>query len=89
MYKASSARKVEGIDDFMNEIQTHGPVQASMAVYQDFMSYKSGVYHHISGSYVGGHAIKVVGWGFDSVSNKPYWICANSWSACKYNNLQF
>ncbi|KAG2378426.1 hypothetical protein C9374_008313, partial [Naegleria lovaniensis] len=41
--------------------------------------YKSGVYHHVSGGLVGGHAIKIVGWGVDSESRKPYWICANSW----------
>ena len=48
-------------------------------VYRDFMSYKSGVYHHVSGEALGGHAVKIVGYGVDSVSNKKYWIVANSW----------
>jgi len=39
------------------------------------MSYKSGVYIHSSGKMLGGHAIKIVGWG----SN--YWIVANSWGS--------
>lgn len=31
-------------------------------VYQDFMNYKSGVYKHVSGSLLGGHAVKIVGY---------------------------
>jgi cathepsin B len=42
---------------------TNGPVEASFTVYQDFLSYKTGVYHHTTGSALGGHAVKMVGWG--------------------------
>lgn len=38
----------------------------------------SGVYQHVSGSAVGGHAIKVLGWGEEN--GVPYWLCANSWN---------
>lgn len=38
----------------------------------------SGVYQHVSGSLVGGHAIKVLGWGEED--GVPYWLCANSWN---------
>jgi len=41
------------------------------------MSYKSGVYKHVSGNLEGGHAVKIVGWGNDN--GTPYWIVANSW----------
>jgi len=45
------------------------------------MSYKSGVYTHVTGSALGGHAIKVVGWGVTKDAKKtPYWIVANSWN---------
>lgn len=37
-----------------------------------------GVYQHVSGSAVGGHAIKVLGWGVEN--GVPYWLCANSWN---------
>lgn len=41
------------------------------------MTYKSGVYRHVTGEQLGGHAVKIVGWGSDSEGD--YWICANSW----------
>jgi len=58
---------------------THGPVEASFTVYADFPTYKSGVYHHTTGSALGGHAIKIVGWGNEAGSD--YWLIANSWNA--------
>jgi cathepsin B len=53
-------------------------METAFTVYSDFMSYKSGVYHHVAGSSVeGGHAIKVLGWGHEE--GMDYWLCANSW----------
>lgn len=43
-----------------------------------FSSLASGVYQHVSGSQVGGHAIKILGWGEEA--GVPYWLCANSWN---------
>jgi cathepsin B len=45
------------------EIMANGPVEASFSVYSDFLEYKSGVYQHTTGSFLGGHAVKIVGWG--------------------------
>jgi cathepsin B len=64
-----------------NDLMTNGPIQTGFKVYRDFFSYKSGVYRHLSGSFAGGHAVKVIGWGVDSKSNLPYWIVANSWGS--------
>ena len=41
------------------------------------MTYKSGVYAHVTGDYLGGHAIKIIGWGVQNGTD--YWLCANSW----------
>jgi len=61
------------------EILTNGPVETQFTVYQDFYSYKGGVYKHKTGQALGGHAVKIVGWGVDGTT--PYWKIANSWSA--------
>nr|XP_023025360.1 cathepsin B-like [Leptinotarsa decemlineata] len=60
------------------EILKNGPVEATFNVYEDFASYKSGVYHHVAGSHYGGHAVRLLGWGVENGSK--YWLVANSWS---------
>jgi len=66
--------------DIMTEIMTNGPVEACFTVYQDFLAYKSGVYQYDGSSqYLGGHCVKIRGWGVDS-SGTPYWLCNNSWT---------
>jgi cathepsin B len=62
----------------MTEIMTNGPVEAAFTVYEDFLSYKSGVYQYTTGQELGGHAIKILGWGVDN--GTPYWTVANSWN---------
>jgi len=71
----SVARNEEAI---RKEIYTNGPVEADFTVYDDFLSYKSGVYHHTTGSALGGHAVRILGWGTEN--NTPYWLVANSWN---------
>jgi cathepsin B len=65
-------------EQIMAEIMKNGPVEAGFDVYEDFLTYKSGVYQHKTGEYVGGHAIKILGWGVDG--STKYWIIANSWN---------
>jgi len=60
------------------EILKNGPVTAAFTVYEDFPIYKSGVYKHVSGKYLGGHAIRIIGWGIEN--GIPYWLIANSWN---------
>ncbi|CAF4862023.1 unnamed protein product, partial [Rotaria socialis] len=57
------------------EIFTNGPVEAAFTVYADFLTYKTGVYKHTTGSVLGGHAVKILGWGLDGTT--PYWLVAN------------
>lgn len=65
-------------EQIMQEIMTNGPVEAAFTVYVDFLHYKSGVYQHRHGLPLGGHAIRVLGWGEED--GTPYWLCANSWN---------
>ena len=63
---------------------TNGPIEVAFTVYEDFLSYKSGVYKHTSGRALGGHAVKMVGWGVDN--GQKYWRIANSWNEGWGNN---
>ncbi|KAK0599154.1 hypothetical protein LWI29_002812 [Acer saccharum] len=45
----------------MAEVYTNGPVEVAFTVYEDFAHYKSGVYKHITGDIMGGHAVKLIG----------------------------
>ncbi|KAI0229188.1 Cathepsin B [Lamellibrachia satsuma] len=67
------------VEQIQTEIMTHGPAEGAFTVYADFPTYKSGVYQHTSGGVLGGHAIRVLGWGVDN--GTPYWLVANSWNS--------
>ena len=43
-----------------------------------FMFLSSGVYRHTTGGMLGGHAIKIIGWGVEN--GDKYWLVANSWN---------
>ncbi|XP_054155194.1 cathepsin B-like [Oppia nitens] len=60
------------------DIMKNGPVVAAFTVYNDFLQYKSGVYHRTSGTVAGGHAVKIIGWGVEN--GVDYWLVANSWN---------
>jgi len=61
------------------EIMANGPVETGFTVYRDFYNYTGGIYQHLSGSAMGGHAVKIIGWGVEN--NVDYWIVANSWGS--------
>ena len=61
-----------------NEISTNGPIEAAFSVYEDFLTYKTGIYAHTTGSFVGGHAVKILGYGSEGFID--YWLVANSWN---------
>jgi len=68
-------------DSMMQEIYQNGPITGMFFVHKSFLAYKSGVYK--AGSFfndpmLGGHAIKVMGWG--SEKGADYWLVANSWN---------
>ncbi|GAM19866.1 hypothetical protein SAMD00019534_030410 [Acytostelium subglobosum LB1] len=69
------------------EIMTNGPVEACFTVYEDFVGYKSGIYVHTTGKDLGGHCVKIIGWG--AQNGTPYWIVNNSWTTSWGNQGQF
>jgi len=86
----SFGQKSYSIQNDVHQIQleliTNGPVEAAFTVFEDFPNYKSGVYQHVHGGALGGHAIRILGWGEvqSEVANDdpvPYWLVANSWNS--------
>jgi len=69
---------VKGEADMMVELSKNGPCEAAMHTYEDFLVYKSGIYHHVTGASVGYHAIKIMGYGVEN--GTKYWLLANSWN---------
>jgi C1A family cysteine protease len=81
----NSAYKVNGwhtpssitVSNIKSALYAYGPVVATFYVYNDFYSYRSGVYSYTSGAYVGAHAVLVV--GYDDVNQA--FIAKNSWGS--------
>ena len=73
--KVSGRTKLTGRANIKNWIATKGSVTGCFIVYQDFYSYRSGVYRHVTGSHTGGHCVEIV--GYDDAQG--CWICKNSW----------
>jgi len=76
-HKLTSVYNVDA-SQLMAELANNGPVESAFTVYADFVHYKSGVYSHQTGAQLGGHAIKVIGYGTENGSD--YWLVQNSWT---------
>lgn len=82
-FKKYKAKKLPSmlntVEKIKKDLFENGPVETGFQVYEDFMTYKSGIYSHSTGKLLGGHAVKIVGWGKEESTNTDYWIVANSW----------
>jgi cathepsin B len=78
-YYSSGCYKLASARDIQAEILLNGPVEAGFTVYDDFTSYTSGVYIRSSSTTLGGHAVRLIGWGTEN--GVDYWIAANQWSS--------
>lgn len=57
-----------------------GTLYVAFQVYEDFFSYRRGIYEHTSGDRShGGHAVTLLGWGEEN--GIKYWTCQNSWGS--------
>jgi C1A family cysteine protease len=73
--KISGWRQLTTADDMKTWLSTNGPLAACFKVYDDFYAYRSGIYHHVTGDFLGGHCVTIV--GYSDVDQ--CWICKNSW----------
>ena len=74
-HKGSKSYTVEGEAAYQRELMAHGPFEVGFDVYADWPAYKSGVYTQTSDEHLGGHAVKIVGWG--SMNGVKYWKMLN------------
>ncbi|XP_078444635.1 cathepsin B-like protease 3 [Wolffia australiana] len=78
-FSVSAYRVSSDPRDIMAELYTNGPVEVDFTVYEDFAHYRSGVYKHLTGEVLGGHAVKLIGWGTVD-GGDDYWLLANQWN---------
>jgi len=69
---------VRGEKNIMRELMEGGSVSVAFTVYDDFEVYSEGIYQHEEGAALGGHAVKIIGWGEEK--GIKYWLVANSWN---------
>jgi hypothetical protein len=62
----------------MNEIMINGPVVAEFQLFDDFLTYKGGIYQHKQGKSHGYYYAKILGWGIDTRTQVPFWKAAAS-----------
>jgi len=77
-HKLTSVYQLNSVNDIMADLVKFGAAEAAFTVYEDFVHYKSGVYKHTSGGELGGHAVKIIGYG--TLNNEAYWLVQNSWT---------
>jgi C1A family cysteine protease len=75
--KISGWRTITSVAQIKEWISTRGPLSCAFTVYNDFFSYRSGVYRHVSGAAAGGHCVSCIGYN----DAGRYWICKNSWGS--------
>jgi len=64
--------------DIQRELLQNGPIVGAFIVYEDFVHYKGGIYEHLYGKKLGGHAVRLIGWGEEN--GKKHWTLANNWN---------
>jgi C1A family cysteine protease len=75
---ATGVQEVTGDPATIKEqITKYGAVTACFYVYNDFFSYRSGVYRHVTGDLAGGHCVALI--GYDDAQG--CWIAKNSWGS--------
>ncbi|MCL1792028.1 MAG: C1 family peptidase [Peptococcaceae bacterium] len=73
--KISTSVKLNSMTERKNHLTNIGPCVAMFKVFEDFFWYGGDIYHHVSGSYEGNHAVLVIGFS----EQGQYWLCKNSW----------
>lgn len=62
----------------VDDISNFGPVTATFVLYEDFLTYKSGIYRYTTGKNLGMVTGRVIGYGIEN--GVKYWLVAMSWN---------
>lgn len=71
---STPTRRAANLDAVKQALQS-GPLVTTLSVYEDFAFYGGGIYRHVSGSHLGGHAVSLI--GYDDTERA--FIIRNSW----------
>jgi len=66
------------VNKIMAEVYARGPV-ATVVNAVPILGYKGGIFNDTSASRNTDHVVSIVGWGYDSYTEKKHWIVRNSW----------
>jgi cathepsin B len=91
-HKCPKSNMLGDTNAIKNGVMQVGSAETGFYVYQDFLQYKSGIYKHdpsTGNNPLGGHAVRIMGWGTDPVSKEDYWLVANSWGSAWGENGYF
>jgi cathepsin X len=70
--------KTQNVHQIMAEIYKRGPVAATVNALP-IENYTGGVFDKTSDSKSTDHIVSIIGWGYDSNTQKKHWIVRNSW----------
>jgi hypothetical protein len=73
--KFSTPTSYGGSIDAVKDALKRGPLMTTLMVYADFLVYGEGVYRHVYGRALGGHAVSIVGYS----DKQRAWLIRNSW----------
>jgi C1A family cysteine protease len=74
-----SLKVMTHLEEIKKDLKENGPMMMGLRIYEDFMSYYKGIYKYTTGELVGGHAMKLIGYGVDKREGL-YWVLQNQWS---------
>jgi cathepsin B len=77
-HRGASAYALTSVASMQKDLMQYGSITAALYVHEDFVHYQSGVYSNLKGDVLGGHAIKIIGWGTEN--GQDYWLAVNSWT---------
>lgn len=75
-YRVTEFEHIEpSVESIKSALFQYGPLLTQYVIFEDFMTYESGVYSHVDGFIEGIHAVTIVGYDDDEQS----WIVKNTW----------